>query len=219
MTEKNKFSNVSEIDKKLHKAILKGDMDSFLELVDLGADINSCDNKGKTALYNACSTGNYELVQELIEMKVEMNDNFSSCSALEATNNDEIIDLLFSAGALRELEWYSKYRYSAHYEMVYSFVDKFRDEAIIKTIEYYNIDLNNLAVDLNDHEITDDLLYDLSLIGVKSIKNGEIEIDYNIDICERYSLNELFGKLGYEVEYEGIDGGKFIGKPGVYFVK
>ena len=94
----------------LHNAIFSEDIALVKELLAKGASADSRDEEEKSALYNTCTTNNYELVGLLVEY-AEINDTDYYCSGLYATDDNSIIDLLFMYGANRKEEDYSSCRY------------------------------------------------------------------------------------------------------------
>lgn len=215
-----------DIDKALHMAILSQEIDRVEELLEEGADANSCDDEGNSALYNACSTNNYELV-DLIIAHADINDNGSSCSGLNATEDESIIQLLFTYGAFRDIDDYNGYRYYATYEQVYEFDDAFRDEVIINTLKHYGKSVETITLNLEENEeveaelddyIDEEMVDDLRRLGVRSIAGGAMVVDYGESSGSTYELNDLFEKVGYNVSYEGSNN-SLEGQIGIYFVE
>lgn len=69
-------------------------------LLQYGADVNTKDRTGKTALHYAVGRRNPQLVKVLIEAKADVNaTDKSGMSVLDRTFNPEISDMLKAAGA------------------------------------------------------------------------------------------------------------------------
>ena len=58
-------------DMRLFEAAKLGDIDRTTELIYEGLDVNDCDANGVTPLIMACSVGNLELVELLLEAGAE----------------------------------------------------------------------------------------------------------------------------------------------------
>jgi hypothetical protein len=52
---------------KLHKAAEEGKVEDVSRLLDVGAEINAVDSKGRTALYLACEKGHADVVRVLLD--------------------------------------------------------------------------------------------------------------------------------------------------------
>ncbi len=207
-----------KLDNELIQAILSEDSELIDKLIQNGANPNFVDENGKSVLFYACSTDNYELVEAIIT-EIDMIDIAYGCTALNATDNEEIIELLFQYGMSREIEYYDDFRYYANFEEVYHFDNEFRDDVIKKVIEL-NKNIAMMLV-LNKEEINSsevEFIEDLRVLGVTSLNLGKAIIDYSIERCDIYSLNTVFEKSGYLVSYEGSNN-SLEGKTGIYFVE
>jgi ankyrin repeat protein len=91
------------MDKKWKEATGRGDLDQVRLLLQYGADINSKDQRGQTALMNAAHAGQAELVRLLIEngadLDVTAKYNFSALMLSLITHHTEAAQLLIEAGA------------------------------------------------------------------------------------------------------------------------
>ncbi|KAK6952350.1 hypothetical protein Daesc_006886 [Daldinia eschscholtzii] len=78
------------------------------KLIELGADMNTQDNEGRTPLYYACHYGNIHVVASLLEMSVGLNiksnRNETPLIAACRKHHEEIIINLLSAGADIEIQ-------------------------------------------------------------------------------------------------------------------
>lgn len=83
------------------------DLESFKDLIALGADVNESDCNGVTPLWLAAQQGNYEAAKILIEhgANLESRDRFGNSPLLRAVfhykqaKDDRLIKLLLDAGA------------------------------------------------------------------------------------------------------------------------
>lgn|SRR5574341_2281198 len=85
------------------EATKSGDLDRVCTLLDQGADINSLDEHGQTALMNAVYGGDVELTQILIQRGAELNHTakyrLTALMLAVINNRAEIVRLLVTAGA------------------------------------------------------------------------------------------------------------------------
>ena len=84
-------------------AISSGDLNRVCALLDQGADINSLDEHGQTALMNAAYRGDVELVRVLIQRGAKLNHTakyrLTALMLAVINNRTEIVRLLVKAGA------------------------------------------------------------------------------------------------------------------------
>ncbi len=82
----------------LHYACQNGNKIIAELLIDLGANINSIDNKGNTCLHYAVYSGNYSLVKKLImlgaEKTIANKEKLLPINLAEKSNNIDIINIL-----------------------------------------------------------------------------------------------------------------------------
>jgi ankyrin repeat protein len=85
------------------EATQSGDLDRVAALLDAGADINSLDEHGQSALMNAVYSGDIELSRLLIERGAELNHTakyrLTALMLAVINNHPEIVRLLVDAGA------------------------------------------------------------------------------------------------------------------------
>lgn len=91
------------MDIKWKEATRRGDLEKVRLLLENGADINSKDGHGQTALMNAAHTGQVELVRLLIEngadLDVTAKYNLSALMLSLIAHHTEAAGLLIEAGA------------------------------------------------------------------------------------------------------------------------
>lgn len=84
-------------------ATSSGDLNKVCTLLDQGADINSLDEHGQTALMNAVYRGDVELAQILIQRGADLNHaakyQLTALMLAVINNRTEIVRLLVKAGA------------------------------------------------------------------------------------------------------------------------
>lgn len=80
-----------------------GDLNKVCALLDEGADIDSLDEHGQTALMNAAYRGDVELTQILVQRGARLNHTakyrLTALMIAVINNRTEIVRLLFKAGA------------------------------------------------------------------------------------------------------------------------
>lgn len=57
----------------LHWAAMKGDIHAVNMLLSAGASVDECDNRGRTALYEACDRGSEECTESLLAFGADVN--------------------------------------------------------------------------------------------------------------------------------------------------
>ncbi len=71
-------------------------------------NVDAVDKNGKTALMNACESGDVELVRQLLRDGADVNvvtkDNDTALSFASQKGNEEIVQLLFEAGAKLDVD-------------------------------------------------------------------------------------------------------------------
>ena len=91
------------MDIKWKDATRRGDLEKVRLLLENGADINSKDGRGQTALMNAAHAGQVELIRLLIEkgadLDVTAKYNLSALMLSLITHHTEAAGLLIEAGA------------------------------------------------------------------------------------------------------------------------
>ncbi len=87
----------------LLRAAIKGKGKLVAVLLEYGADINTTNNAGKTALMLAAESGYKDIVRYLIEMKAEIDlqdkQGYTALFLAVHTGNSEIVTLLLNAGS------------------------------------------------------------------------------------------------------------------------
>ena len=85
------------------KATTAGDRQEVTSLLDAGADINSLDKHGQTALMNAARRGDTELVQLLVENGANLNHTakyrLTALMLAVINGHKDIVKILANAGA------------------------------------------------------------------------------------------------------------------------
>lgn len=93
---------------QLHEAVKAGDVTRITQLIAAGADVNSRDAYGATALMNAAHSGSIELVEALLAAgaEVDAKDELGWTALMKACFNNElnrgfpeIVERLIAAGA------------------------------------------------------------------------------------------------------------------------
>jgi uncharacterized protein len=91
------------MNKEWKEATKRGDLERVRSLLENGADINSKDEHGQTALMNAAHAGHVQLVRLLIEKGTDLNVtakyNLSALMLSLIAHQTEIAQLLIEAGA------------------------------------------------------------------------------------------------------------------------
>src|SRR5262245_28454881 len=89
--------------KEWKDATKRGDLEQVRLLLESGADLNSKDEHGQTALMNAAHAGQVELVRLLIEKGAELDItakyNLSALMLSLVAHHTEVAQLLIEAGA------------------------------------------------------------------------------------------------------------------------
>src|SRR6267154_491149 len=68
--QKQEMLSPSEL---LHRSAMRGDTDAIEMLLKLGADVNSADQHGKTALHDAALGGSAKAIELLVERKADID--------------------------------------------------------------------------------------------------------------------------------------------------
>ncbi|MGB6064639.1 MAG: ankyrin repeat domain-containing protein [Desulfomonilaceae bacterium] len=99
------FSSASygRINWALMEAICRNDLNQVQKVLDLGANVNSRDDRGETALMVACFEGHAEIVGLLLKRGADVNAKtkygYTALQAASANGHTEIVDLLKGHGA------------------------------------------------------------------------------------------------------------------------
>lgn len=87
----------------LHIACSRGHYDTVRQLINKIADINACDNDGKSSLYLACEYGQVNVVELLLSGDADVNlcdnDGASPLFIASQHGHDVIVNLLINYGA------------------------------------------------------------------------------------------------------------------------
>ncbi len=90
-----------------HEAVRSGDVDRVRILLDAGADVNTLDEHGQTALMNAVYWGNLDIARLLIENGAELNHtakyHLTALFLAVIANRPQLLQLLVDAGAERNI--------------------------------------------------------------------------------------------------------------------
>ena len=92
-----------DINSQLIEAAKKGDTVSIKALLEAGADVNTADVNGRTALIWAAQKGHTETSQALLEAGADVNakgeDGYTALMYAANAGHTEIVELLKKAGA------------------------------------------------------------------------------------------------------------------------
>lgn len=87
----------------LHIACVGGHHATVRQLINKGADINSCDDNGKSPLYLACEYGHVNVVELLLGDEADVslcdNDGASPLFIASQQGHDVLVNLLLNHGA------------------------------------------------------------------------------------------------------------------------
>ena len=90
-----------EKDKNLLKAATKGDLNKVIEAFDAGADVDTQDDDGNTALILASNNGHIETVQLLIgygaNVEAKDNNGYTALQLARHYGSTEIVNMLTTA--------------------------------------------------------------------------------------------------------------------------
>lgn len=167
-------------------------------------------------LHDAVIKEDLDLVEKLLSDGVDPNQlDDDGNTPLDLTHNNDIIDLLFGYGAFRDPDYYFDMRYHAFNHIVSSFDIGFKTEILEKLKANYQMDLSTITKkDIISAE--SGVLFDLKVIGIRSILNGQIE--FSDDYGSVGDINTILERLNYIVEIEGPKPPS-KGSISVYFVK
>ena len=126
-----------ELTEKLVNAVNEGDLESVEELLEDNVPPETIDVNGNSILMLAAINNDYDMVSLIIDYL----DSEDLSDALGYS--DEIDKLLFSCGAIRDIESYSESRFSGDYEEVYTLEEELVFEAVNKLFKFYGIDIAN----------------------------------------------------------------------------
>jgi ankyrin repeat protein len=95
------------VKKKLERSLMASDIDAVLEQIRSGADVNSRNRRGQTALMLAATRGDGVLTKLLIyhgaDLNVTTKYRLSALMLAVVNNHEEVVRLLCEAGADLEL--------------------------------------------------------------------------------------------------------------------
>lgn len=96
--------NLKEVQEELLQASKKGDLQTAIAMLDLGADLDAVDHEGYSALHNACYGGHEEIVQVLVNKRANLTSKSRKwgegplhCGTV--AGNEKVIQILLEAGA------------------------------------------------------------------------------------------------------------------------
>lgn len=201
-----------ELTEKLVNAVNEGDLESVEELLEDNVPPETIDENGNSILMLAAINNDYDMVSLIIDYL----DSEDLSDALGYS--DEIDKLLFSCGAIRDIESYSESRFSGDYEEVYTLEEELVFEAVNKLFKFYGIDIanTNYIKDI-DNELPEQLIASLEILGVESIIDGKIEFNFD-SASGTFDIVDILEELGYDVIYEGTSN-RLEGTTGMYYLE
>ena len=201
-----------ELTEKLVNAVNEGDLESVEELLEDNVPPETIDVNGNSILMLAAINNDYDMVSLIIDYL----DSEDLSDALGYS--DEIDKLLFSCGAIRDIESYSESRFSGDYEEVYTLEEELVFEAVNKLFKFYGIDIANTNYIKNiDNELPEQLIASLEILGVESIIDGKIEFNFD-SASGTFDIVDILEELGYDVIYEGTSN-RLEGTTGMYYLE
>ena len=201
-----------ELTEKLVNAVNEGDLESVEELLEDNVPPETIDVNGNSILMLAAINNDYDMVSLIIDYL----DSEDLSDALGYS--DEIDKLLFSCGAIRDIESYSESRFSGDYEEVYTLEEELVFEAVNKLFKFYGIDIENTNYIKNiDNELPEQLIASLEILGVESIIDGKIEFNFD-SASGTFDIVDILEELGYDVIYEGTSN-RLEGTTGMYYLE
>ena len=201
-----------ELTEKLVNAVNEGDLESVEELLEDNVPPETIDVNGNSILMLAAINNDYDMVSLIIDYL----DSEDLSDALGYS--DEIDKLLFSCGAIRDIESYSESRFSGDYEEVYTLEEEFVFEVVNKLFKFYGIDIENTNCIKNiDNELPEQLIASLEILGVESIIDGKIEFNFD-SASGTFDIVDILEELGYDVIYEGTSN-RLEGTTGMYYLE
>lgn len=201
-----------ELTEKLVNAVNEGDLESVEELLEDNVPPETIDENGNSILMLAAINNDYDMVSLIIDYL----DSEDLSDALGYS--DEIDKLLFSCGAIRDIESYSESRFSGDYEEVYTLEEELVFEAVNKLFKLYGIDIENSNYVKNkDNELPEQLIASLEILGVELIIDGKIEFNFD-SASGTFDIVDILEELGYDVIYEGTSN-RLEGTTGMYYLE
>lgn len=201
-----------ELTEKLVNAVNEGDLESVEELLEDNVPPETIDENGNSILMLAAINNDYDMVSLIIDYL----DSEDLSDALGYS--DEIDKLLFSCGAIRDIESYSESRFSGDYEEVYTLEEELVFEAVNKLFKFYGIDIANTNYIKNtDNELPEQLIASLEILGVESLIDGKIEFNFD-SASGTFDIVDILEELGYDVIYEGTSN-RLEGTTGMYYLE
>ena len=201
-----------ELTEKLVNAVNEGDLESVEELLEDNVPPETIDVNGNSILMLAAINNDYDMVSLIIDYL----DSEDLSDALGYS--DEIDKLLFSCGAIRDIESYSESRFSGDYEEVYTLEEELVFEAVNKLFKFYGIDIANTNYIKNtDNELPEQLIASLEILGVESIIDGKIEFNFD-SASGTFDIVDILEELEYDVIYEGTSN-RLEGTTGMYYLE
>lgn len=201
-----------ELTEKLVNAVNEGDLESVEELLEDNVPPETIDENGNSILMLAAINNDYDMVSLIVDYL----DSEDLSDALGYS--DEIDKLLFSCGAIRDIESYSESRFSGDYEEVYTLEEELVFEAVNKLFKFYGIDIANTNYIKNtDNELPEQLIASLEILGVESLIDGKIEFNFD-SASGTFDIVDILEELGYDVIYEGTSN-RLEGTTGMYYLE
>lgn len=201
-----------ELTEKLVNAVNEGDLESVEELLEDNVPPETIDENGNSILMLAAINNDYDMVSLIVDYL----DSEDLSDALGYS--DEIDELLFSCGAIRDIEYYSESRFSDDYEEVYTLEEELVFEAVNKLFKFYGIDIANTNYIKNtDNELPEQLIASLEILGVESLIDGKIEFNFD-SASGTFDIVDILEELGYDVIYEGTSN-RLEGTTGMYYLE
>lgn len=201
-----------ELTEKLVNAVNEGDLESVEVLLEDNVSPETIDDNANSILMLAAINNDYDMVSLIIDYL----DSEDLSDALGYS--DEIDKLLFSCGAIRDIESYSESRFSGDYEEVYTLEEELVFEVVNKLFKFYGIDIENTNYIKNiDNELPEQLIASLEILGVRSIIDGKIEFNFD-SASGTFDIVDILEELEYDVIYEGTSN-QLEGTTGMYYLE
>ena len=167
-------------------------------------------------LHEAIKQNNVELVSDLLSKGEDPNAyDGDGKSTLDICTSNEIEDLLFTFGATRDLEYYTKNRFVAYFDGIIKFEEELKLEVIARIERKYAREFINVSKEeiLNDN---DEVYYLLYLMGVSSIENRKPLFEDRFDNIA--DMIDMLYELDLDISFEGSENG-IEGKIGIHFIE
>ena len=137
----------------IHLAVIKGDYDNLLKLINKGVDVNVRTDDGSTPLHYGCSLGRIKCVELLLDnganINVQDDSGYTPLATAAYSGNPEIVELLLSRGADTDIKNNGGY---TPLQVVLKFEEAFSSNPVVnKTFSAQKKNLETCAQLLRDH--------------------------------------------------------------------